>query len=131
MRMKNLVPMLNVSNIEKSLDFYKSAVGFEVISDPAIIPEWRWAAIRSGQTELMLSQTETGVNLSAGSDPHKNTSWPVVFYFYPDDVKSLHQHIEKCGYQPTEVIVTHYGMREFSLQDPDGHLLSFGEDGSK
>ena len=32
------------------------------------------------------------------------------------------------GYQPTPLQVTIYGMREFSLTDPDGHMLSFGQD---
>ena len=32
------------------------------------------------------------------------------------------------GYQPTPLQVTSYGMHEFSLVDPDGHMLSFGQD---
>jgi hypothetical protein len=32
------------------------------------------------------------------------------------------------GYQPTPLQVTSYGMREFSLVDPDGHMPSFGQD---
>ena len=52
----------------------------------------------------------------------------VIFYFYPDDVVRLYAHILAEGFEPTALKVTHYGMREFSLVDPDGHVLSFGQD---
>lgn len=128
MKLKNMIPMLNISDIDASLCFYKTALGFEVVSDPAAVAEWRWATIRSGQTELMLSETGHPLNLQQPIDPQQSTSWPTIFYFYPDDVDALHQHLLTLGLHPTELINTHYGMREFSLQDPDGHMLSFGQD---
>ena len=42
---------MNISNIEQSLAFYSAALGFEAVSDPAAVQEWRWATIRSGDTE--------------------------------------------------------------------------------
>jgi len=128
MKLKSLIPMLNVSNIDKSLSFYEEALGFQVISDPKAVDEWRWATIRSGDTKLMLSETETDVGLQIGIDPQENTKWPAIFYFYPEDVCQLHLHVKNCGYLPTPVMNTFYGMKEFSIQDPDGHMLSFGED---
>lgn len=120
--------MLNVSDINKSLKFYEEALGFKVVSDPNAVEEWRWATIQSGETELMLAETETDIGLEAPIDPQENTKWPSIFYFYPDSVNQLHEHIKKCGYMPTPLIRTIYGMKEFSIQDPDGHMLSFGED---
>ena len=128
MALRNLIPMLNVSNIEASLRFYRDALDFDVVSDPAAVREWRWATIRSGDTELMLSETETPPSASDGNDPHRSTDWPVIFYFYPDHVESLHARIKAAGFTPTELGNTIYGMREFSLTDPDGHVLSFGQD---
>ena len=128
MKLTNLIPMLNVSNIEASLDFYQKALGFNVVSDPAAVSEWRWATIRSGNTELMLSESRQQPVESKIDDPHQNTDWPAIFYFYPDDVVTLYSHVIAQGYEPTPLKVTHYGMREFSLIDPDGHVLSCGQD---
>ncbi len=128
MKLLNLVSMLNVSNIDNSLDFYQTALGFEVVSDPAAVRDWRWATIRSGHTELMLSETGHAPAPKDISDPHQDNSWPTIFYFYPDDVVRLYTHVVAAGYEPTALEVTHYGMREFSLVDPDGHVLSFGQD---
>ena len=131
MNLKKLIPMLNVSNISESLAFYKSALRFDIVSDPAAVAEWKWATIRSGNTELMLSESHGELALEKGIDPHISTNWPTIFYFYPDSLDELHRHILQCGYKPTDIVETVYGMKEFSIQDPDGHMLSFGEDASQ
>jgi uncharacterized glyoxalase superfamily protein PhnB len=128
LKLKHLVPMLNVSDIDDSLDFYRRACGFEVVSDPAAVREWRWATIRSGYTELMLSESLRKPVESKILDPHIETDWPAIFYFYPDDVVGLYAHVIAEGFEPTPLQVTVYGMREFSLIDPDGHVLSFGQE---
>ncbi|MEM7305862.1 MAG: VOC family protein [Planctomycetota bacterium] len=128
MRLKRLIPMLNVSDIERSLAFYRDALGFEVVSDLKAVKEWEWALIRSGETELMLTQSDCDLGLYKGPEPEKDGSWPALYYFYPEDVAALHAHVVERGYRPTELDVTFYGMREFGLRDPDGHALAFGQD---
>ncbi len=128
MRLNDLIPMLNVSDIERSLDFYRQALDFEIVSDPALVKDWRWATIRSGATELMLAETDHDPGLSRDSDPQQDISWPCLFYFYPADVIALHAQVEQKGFKPTALQTTVYGMTEFSLRDPDGHALSFGQD---
>ncbi|NEQ68314.1 MAG: hypothetical protein F6K21_23000 [Symploca sp. SIO2D2] len=128
MKLTQLIPMLNVSNLEISLEFYEKALGFELVSSKEELKEWRWGIIRSGDTELMLSETQTDLGLSKDIDPHQDTSWPTIFYFYPDDVTELYKHAINNGYKTTSLEITFYGMKEFSMQDPDGHLLTFGQD---
>ena len=128
MRLNKLVPMLNVSDIDHSLDFYRRALDFEIVSDPTLVKDWRWATIRSGETELMLAETDHDPGLSRHADPQQDIDWPCLFYFYPDDVIALHGRVEQKGFGPTRLQTTAYGMTEFSLRDPDGHALSFGQD---
>ena len=131
MKLTNLVPMLNVSDIDSSLDFYREALGFEIVSDPGVARGSRWATIRSGNTELMLTETDRQPSASKIGDPHIDTSWSGIFYFYPDDVVAWYAHVIAQGYAPTPLEVTVYHMREFSLIDPDGHVLSFGQDSAQ
>jgi len=131
LQLKHLVPMLSVSDIEASLEFYREALGFEVVSNPASVRKWRWATIRSGYTELMLSGARHGSPADKTRDYHTDTSWPVIFYFYADDVVALYARVIAQGFAPTPLDVTFYGMREFSLTDPDGHMLSFGQDADR
>ena len=127
MALKNLIPMLNVSDIEASLEFYRDALDFKVVSNPDAVKEWGWATIRSGWTEIMLAQTEPPADQPGINDPESANAWSAIFYFYPDDVARLYAQVIAHGYQPTALKVTVYGMREFSLSDPDGHRLSFGQ----
>jgi uncharacterized glyoxalase superfamily protein PhnB len=126
--LQNLIPMLNVSHLETSLNFYQTVLGFAIVSPLEAVTAWRWATIRAGKTELMLSETEAQLNLPKNIDPQIDVRWPIVLYFYPDDVEALYREVMEQGTQPTPLIETLYGMREFSLQDPDGHVLSFGQD---
>lgn len=128
MTLQNLVTVLNVSDIESGLEFYRDALDFKLVSDSAAVKRWRWATIRSARTELMLSQTDSPPPGGEPIDPHSSSAWPCIFYFYPDDVARLYAQVIARGYRPTPMIDTRYSMREFSLQDPDGHLLSFGQD---
>ena len=59
MKLKHLIPVLNIANIRQSLDFYEKALGFRIVSDPTVVDDWRWATIRSGDTELMLAECES------------------------------------------------------------------------
>ena len=128
MALKNLIPMLNVSDIETSLEFYREALDFKVVSNPDAVKEWRWATIRSGWTEIMLSQTESPLVSLGINHPQSGSAWSTIFYFYPDDVARLYAQVIARGYQPTALKVTVYGMLEFILSEPDGHQLSFGQD---
>jgi len=80
MTLNNLIAMLNVSDISTSLTFYEQALGFTVVSDKDVINDWKWAMIKSGNTELMLSESNCHLLLEKGIDPHKNTSWPAIYY---------------------------------------------------
>jgi catechol 2,3-dioxygenase-like lactoylglutathione lyase family enzyme len=86
MRLKRLTPMLNVSDIERSLDFYREIVGFELASPCQAVEEWRWAWINAGDCELMLSESGGPANQVAQIDPSHDERWPAIYYSYPEDV---------------------------------------------
>ncbi|MCC2606340.1 VOC family protein [Planctobacterium marinum] len=121
-----MTPMLNVKDIFRSLDFYQDALGFELLSPMEELIHFRWGIIAADGTEFMLSESESAPQADAAIDPLLNHNWAVNFYFYPANIKALHDALLKKKFQPTALKQTEYGMQEFSIQDPDGHLLSFG-----
>ena len=83
-----------------------------------------WASLKQGQTQIMLASP------SYIPDPVKvEGRYPqLMLYFYPDDVVALHQTVKAKGYQPSDLTVRFYGMQEFELVDPSGHVLVFGQE---
>jgi uncharacterized glyoxalase superfamily protein PhnB len=61
-------------------------------------------------------------------DPSRHEGWPAIYYFYPDNVMDLHAEVKRQAFQVSELRVTFYGMKEFEVRDPDGHILWFWQE---
>jgi uncharacterized glyoxalase superfamily protein PhnB len=128
MRVKRLTPMLNVAYIERSLKFYQEVAGFELRSPREAVKQWRWASIQSGACELMLAESGGPARQLAQIQSQDEDGWPVIYYFYPEDVVALHGELRQKNFAVGDLRVTFYGMKEFELRDPDGHILWFGQE---
>lgn len=122
-RMNDLIPMLMCEDTQESIRFYGEVLGFEVVDRMDTVGRTGWASLRQGRTQIMLaspSYVPAGVRVE-GRFPQ------LVLYFYPDDVVQLHARVSEKGYQPSALVVRFYGMKEFELIDPSGHMLTFGQ----
>ena len=125
------IPELSVTNLSKSLDFYKTA-GFKIEYER---PENKFSFISLGEIQFMLQEITD------------NDKWEVAPLTYPFgnginfqlEVENLEQiynnfknnnykiayEIEENWYRQNDKIL---GNKEFLIQDPDGYLLRFSED---
>jgi uncharacterized glyoxalase superfamily protein PhnB len=122
MQLKNLVPMLSVVDVERSLTFYQEALQFEVLHRYEENGHVQWACVKSGETALMFARCEVAQSVLPLARKED-----LVLYFYPDDVESLHATLQAKGYGVSALRHTFYGMKECLLTDPDGYHLSFGQ----
>jgi uncharacterized glyoxalase superfamily protein PhnB len=113
-RMNRLTPMLPVSSMPASVEFYEK-LGFSVEQRN---DEWRWAMLSSGDCRLMVDES---INV------HPGTPRTSVLYLYPDDISGFHQEVRKNGVVVPDLEVTFYGMTEFRIEDPDGNRLWIGQ----
>jgi len=125
MTLTRLTPMLRVADVQRSPAFYRDHLGFMLVSPESALRDFRWAHIRRDGVDLMLAGGEGGPVRPPGAT---GADWPVNFYFYPDDIESLHRALGSRGVDVGTLRVTVYRMKEFSCLDPDGHLLTFGQD---
>jgi uncharacterized glyoxalase superfamily protein PhnB len=112
--MNRLIPMLPVSSMPASVDFYRK-LGFSVEERN---DEWGWAMLRFDDCRLMLDQS---INAHPGM-PRSS-----VLYLYPEDVAEYHRQVRSHGVIVPDLDVTFYGMTEFRLDDPDGNRLWIGQ----
>lgn len=125
MALTRLVPMLHVSDIRRSMAFYCDQLGFRLLSPEGLLDGIGWGHIRLDGVELMLTNGLAGGPIRRPGD--RDERWPVMFYFYPDDVVGLHRDLAGRGVDVGSLCVTVYHMKEFSCLDPDGHMLTFGQ----
>ena len=119
LRLQNLVPVLDVRDVDESIEFYRSALGFSVNDKVEWGGRTEWALLRSGQVQLMLcaSQDDDGQDERAQSDS--------VFFVYLDDADALHVSMPAQRAESTENATNGRGNGDFYLTDPDGYVLWF------
>ncbi|QNH21955.1 bleomycin resistance family protein [Xanthomonas sp. GW] len=112
-----LTPMLRSTDLVAALAFYTDTLDFRIDGGGA---DAGWASLRHGPLALMLATQQAPTGAAAAG-------FPGSLYFRTDDVDAWWQRLQphaRIAY-PLEDFA--YGMREFAIHDPDGHLLQFGQ----
>jgi glyoxylase I family protein len=127
-----LCPLLQVFDMPKSLKFYREVLGFELVGSSPIVksPEgdyFHWAMLRRNGTTLMLNTAYDEGERPLMPDPARVAAHAdTALYFGSSDVDALYNHLVPLGVNVLEKpMTTGYGMRRFTIADPDGYNLSF------
>lgn len=108
----HLMPHFPVSDLEASIGFYQEALGFRLAWRTA---DGDLAALASGDIEMLLLVSWTG------------EAPPQSAYVYVEDPDSLCAEYRQAGADVVEPVASQpYGMRDFVVQDPDGHRFRLG-----
>lgn len=125
------IPELSVTNIDKSLSFYKT-IGFKVEYER---PENKFVFISMGEIQFMLQEISDNDKWSIAplSYPFGNG---INFQLEVDDVNKIYNSLKDSNYEIAFEIEENWyrqdnkllGNKEFLVKDPDGYLLRFSED---
>lgn len=126
-----MIPELSVTNLDKSLNFYKTA-GFIVEYDR---PENNFAFISLGEIQFMLQQVSADDKWSVAplAYPFGNG---INFQLEVNNLSEIYDNFKVSGYEISFDIEENWyrqdgkllGNKEFLIQDPDGYLLRFFQD---
>jgi catechol 2,3-dioxygenase-like lactoylglutathione lyase family enzyme len=122
-----LVPMIHVTDLERSIAFYR-LLGFEVGNSvpPAGPMQWAWL-YQPGAPNW-----KTGANLmiTRTSRPLNPDAQDVFFYLYAKDLVALRQRLMEAGVKVSEISHPDYLPEgEFRMADPDGYGLMVAQSG--
>ncbi len=109
-------PVFPVTDLRRSVDYYRDALLFDVGFEWADTPEEpiRYAIMQSGNTEL---------HLTVASEAST-----VVAYFFVDNIAAYYEALLDTGANILGDIQDYpWGMREIEIADPDGNRIVFGE----
>lgn len=114
--------MLIVKDLVASVDYFRNAVGFAAKSWGE--PPYFAICQRDGQ-RLMLAQAKNESDITP--------LWRLVpslwnAYFWVDDAAALFEELKQSGAKiDYELSTKPYNVREFGIQDLDGHDIGFGQ----
>ena len=120
---KQAVPFFMVANIEQSIDFYVSGLGFEMTNKwtPRGKIEWCW--LQYGGAALMLQEFRKEKRELLASEG-KTLGVGVSICFQCEDALAIYREVKSRGIQAERPFVGN-AMWVTSVSDPDGYKLFF------
>jgi catechol 2,3-dioxygenase-like lactoylglutathione lyase family enzyme len=115
---KRLVPVLKVSDMQKSVDFYTGVLGFSVA--------WR-AANDGGGENCILQAGATALLLSTGPQLGGRRQFTDTLYFNMAGVQEFFERVKDRAEVVWPLEAMDYGQREFGIRDGGGYTLAFAE----
>ena len=123
-KFNDMIAMLICDDVQDSIAFYTENLGFSVIDRMDTVGKSGWASIRYGSVQLMLASHDYIPQQQKSEGRYSQA----MYYFFPEDVQSLHADLQQRGLSVSELTARFYGMTEFEMLDPSGHVLVFGQD---
>ncbi len=126
--MQGLCPLIQVFDMPTSVRFYRDVLGFEVFSSspPRSPDDCDWVWLKWNDTELMLNTAYEFDNRPPAPDPARVAAHDdTCLYIGCTDVEAAYHHLRENGLNVKEPAVTHYGMKQLYLHDPDGYNICF------
>ena len=118
---KRISPMLAVADMEATISFYESVLGFAPTMKS---PEYSILE-RDGQTIHFMK--------AASEEVMKCVRGHTEIYIEVSEIRGLWERVEilKNRYRIRDLVDRDYGMTEFHIEDPNGCLVFVGEPTSK
>jgi lactoylglutathione lyase len=119
---KQVVPFLRVSDMERSLRFYIDGLGFTMKNQWMVDGKLRWCWLTRGGASLMLQEFVKGGH--GGFKPEGVLGQGVSLCFQCEDAVALYREFRSRGIEADEPFVGN-SMWVTVLSDPDAYKLDF------
>lgn len=116
------VPLLRVTDVARSMAWYHDTLGFTGDPFPAK-PPFEFTILRKGAAEIMLRRGVPRVS----SKPQRY-DWDVYLRIEGSRFREVCAHLQIRGIVNRPVEQMPYGLAEFEIVDPDGHVLCLSQE---
>lgn len=117
MPIKLAVPLLRVAEVARSIEWYRTFLGF--VGDPfPERPPYEFAILRQGPVELMLRRGTPPVRPN-----HKPYDWDVYLRREGSQFREVFAAFNARGIVTRRLERMFYGLAEFEITDPDGNVI--------
>jgi len=126
---KKITPNLIVDEVNATIEFYRTLLKFELTMT---VPgndgnkDITWALMKRDDIEIMFQSRKSSVREIPIME-HKEAGGSLTLYIEMDNVADLYESLQGKDVIIEELHSKPYGMREFSMQDCNGFVLTFAE----
>lgn len=124
---KKITPNLVVEDVNSTIAFYRDKLKFELNMSVPEHGELSWALMKRDNVEIMFQSRE-----SAGRAipllKNKEAGGSLTLYIEMENVVELYDTLKGNVALLEDLHTKPYGMREFSIQDCNGFILTFAEE---
>lgn len=128
MEYKSLMPNLMVKDVKMTINFYKDILGFNVLQN---VPENEpfVFAIVSGNNIYISFQEENSIKEELSQLREFNKGGGFTLYITVSDIQGLFDKINVKVKIVKEMHKTFYGSTDFAIEDCNGYILVFSQQG--
>jgi uncharacterized glyoxalase superfamily protein PhnB len=122
----SVTPNLLVQDIERSTTFYRDVLGFTVKQTVPEVAPFVFVWLERDGVPVFLNDPRAADHdyPEASRRPAGGTA---TMFFIISDVDAFHANVAPRANVIMPLKTQFYGMREFAIVDPDGHILTFAE----
>ncbi len=125
--LKRMTPNIMVEDVSKAVEFYKNILAcFELVDYELGGRKLNWALLRCGDVQIMFESRESMTN-SIPILKNRNIGGTMTIYIELDGIEGLYKIIKDKVNIVKDLHNADYGMREFSIQDCNGFVITFAE----
>ena len=128
MNLKGLTTNLFVTDMDRSLAFYRDLLGLPVVMSMNLGDNVGWSMLSNGSATLML-QTVESVKDDMPWEAGKPISGSFTFHCDVENVDDSYGELAGKAPISFEMRETSYGAREFGVHDPDGYSVTLSQMG--
>jgi len=126
LRLRSVAPSLVASDIQRSLAWYRDVLRFTVEDEWREGGELRGVTLKAGATTFMISQDDW----AKGRDRVKGVGFRIYCITAQDIDQLAAGVVARGGILATPPTTQPWGMRDFSVVDPDGFRISISSPGA-
>jgi len=120
-------PNLFVADVSRSVAFYVDVLGFSRGLSVPEAPPYVFASVVDGPVEIFFNDPIAALKDHPEYAGRTAATLGNSMFIEVEEVDALHDRVRGKAKVVMDLVTQWYGMREFSIEDPDGFLITFAE----
>ena len=126
MKLESLTPNLMVKNVNESITFYTTLLGFSLIQTVPENGDFEWGFVQKDSVFIMF-QKEASIKEEYPELERQCTGGGLTFYIKVSNLSEFYEKIKNDVKIVHDLHKTPYGANVFAITDPDGFILVFSD----